>query len=225
MVDALGFMAPVALAAIAFSLPEVVVMILLIQPGKRWANAYGFAAGLVFSFLAVSAVFLIAAEALDLGGSGERSTWVSILLLVIGVALLYLGLRKFLSRPHPDDPIEEAAILKLAANLTPLKAVSLGAVMGGFNPSFMALIGSLTAELTMTGASTGQKALVMLLFTLIGSAGVVGPLVAVQLFGERARDTLERVRDLLDTHMWLIMAVVFVYFGITLIGEGLRALT
>ncbi len=225
MLDALGFMLPVAIAAIALSLPEVVVMILLIEPGKSRANAWGFAGGLVGSFIVVSGIALVAADALDLDRPDGRSNWVAILLLIIGSALIWFGVHKLRSRPDPDSPIEQSAILRAAANLTPTKAASLGAVMGGINPGFMALILSLVAELALTDASRTEKSLVMLMFTVVASAGIVGPLLAVQISGERANRFLEGVRQTLDDWMWLITAVVCFYFGVVLIGEALRALT
>jgi threonine/homoserine/homoserine lactone efflux protein len=225
MAEALGFMLPAAFAAILLSLPAILVVILLLEPGRDATTPRVFALGFLLSFVVVGGVFLLAADAITPDDYDDRSTWVSVLLLVIGLALFGLAGKKFVGRPKPGDPPKETAISKAVASLTPIKAFPMGFVLGGLNPKFLAVIASLAAELILTGASLGGQMLVMVVFAVIGSLGVIGPLMAIRIAGDGATAALGKVSDLLNQWTWLIMALILAYFGVKLVGDALRALT
>lgn len=224
MASALGFMLPAAVAAIALSLPAIMIMILLLEPGRDRAPAATFAVGWLASFAAVGTVFLLTADRFNSDPDDERSTWVALLLLAIGLALIaYAGL-KFRKRPRRGEAPPESKLKSAVAAITPVRAVGLGAILGGLNPKFLAVIGSFAAELTLTTASGAEQALAMALFIILASAGVLAPLVATRLLGSRADASLSAVGDFMGQYTWLVMVIILAYFGVKLIGDALPVL-
>jgi hypothetical protein len=65
----------------------------------------------------------------------------------------------------------------------------------------------------------------MATFVLIGSVGVLAPLVLYLVAGERAARTLESWRSWAAAHNAAIMAVLFLVFGFKLVGDGLAVLS
>ncbi len=223
MSEAIGYMLPTAVAAIVLSLPAIVIMILLLEPSRDQRLSLGFVTGWLLSFVVSCGIFLFAAELLSSDNNDERANWVSVLLLLIGLGLLAFAGKKVANRPRAGQPAKPSAITRTIDKLTPTGAIPFGALLGGFNPKFLAVIGSLAAELTLTNASVSEQAVVMLLFTVIGSAGIIGPVIAIRIGGESAAGVLRKVSDFLNKFTWLIMALIVGYFGIKLIGDALRA--
>ena len=61
-------------------------------------------------------------------------------------------------------------------------------------------------------------------FVLIGSAGVLAPLVVYLVAGEGAARTLDSWKAWAATHNAAVMAVLFLVFGFKLVGDGLAVL-
>jgi threonine/homoserine/homoserine lactone efflux protein len=65
---------------------------------------------------------------------------------------------------------------------------------------------------------------VLAVFVLIGSAGVLAPLVVYLVAGEGAARTLDSWKAWAATHNAAVMAVLFLVFGFKLVGDGLAVL-
>ena len=63
------------------------------------------------------------------------------------------------------------------------------------------------------------------MFVLIGSLGVLAPLVVYLVGGENAARTLDTWRTWAATHNAAVMAVLFLIFGFKLVGDGIAVLS
>jgi hypothetical protein len=62
------------------------------------------------------------------------------------------------------------------------------------------------------------------IFVLIGSVGVLAPLVVYLAGGQRAAATLDGWKTWASNHNAAIMAVLFLVFGFKLVGDGIAVL-
>ena len=108
--------------------------------------------------------------------------------------------------------------------LRPGGALGLGVLLSAVNPKNGALTIAAAASIAGTGIPGGQQAVALAVFVLIGSAGVLAPLVLYLAAGERAAETLEGWKTWAGVHNAAIMAVLFLVFGVKLVGDGIAVL-
>jgi Sap, sulfolipid-1-addressing protein len=76
----------------------------------------------------------------------------------------------------------------------------------------------------LAGLAGGEQAVVLAVFVLIGSIGVLAPLRVYLVAGEGAARTLESRKTWATTHNAAVMAVLFLIFGFKLVGDGVAVL-
>ena len=69
--------------------------------------------------------------------------------------------------------------------------------------------------------TTTETALVTIVFILISSITIIGPVLYVQIAGERVEKGLDELKVWLLQHNAAIMAVLLLVMGVKLIGDGL----
>jgi cytochrome c biogenesis protein CcdA len=67
----------------------------------------------------------------------------------------------------------------------------------------------------------GQQVGVIAIYTLMASLGVATPIVAALALGERSESVLNSWRQWLDRNNGTVMAVIFLFFGVILLGKGI----
>jgi threonine/homoserine/homoserine lactone efflux protein len=102
--------------------------------------------------------------------------------------------------------------------------LGLGALLSAVNPKNGGLTIAAAATIAGAGLAGGQQAVVLAVFVLIGSAGVLAPLVVYLVAGEGAARTLDSWRTWAATHNAAVMAVLFLVFGFKLVGDGIAVL-
>jgi hypothetical protein len=188
---------PLALATIASPLPLVILLLVLLTP-RAVRNGLAFATGWAGALLGVGVATVLAIQAgavLD-----ERSRAVSVLEAVLGVGLVCLALREWIRRPRDGAAASLPGWLTLAHDCTPQRALGLGIVLVVANPKTLALTVTAAGAVAGSGASSGSRAWALVLFAVVGSAGVAVPLFLRIALGSRADGTLTRWRMWLVTH-------------------------
>jgi Sap, sulfolipid-1-addressing protein len=98
-------------------------------------------------------------------------------------------------------------------------------LLSAVNPKNGGLTIAAAATIAGAGLAGGQQAVVLAVFVLIGSAGVLAPLVVYLVAGEGAARTLDSWRTWAATHNAAVMAVLFLIFGFKLVGDGIAVLS
>jgi threonine/homoserine/homoserine lactone efflux protein len=220
MGHALGNVLPLAVAIAIFPVPPIAVVLLL-------ASERGVAKGVAFvlawsvGLAAVGAVVLLLAGAVDASDDGESATWVSVLLLGLGVLLLALAVKQWRGRPRRDDEAPMPAWMRTVDDFTVAKAGGAGFALSALNPKNILLLVAAAAEIAELGLPAGREATVLAVFVLIASAGVLTPLVLTVALGARSRPLLDGLGGWMARHSAAIMAVLFLLIGAKLIGDAL----
>ena len=221
--EALANVLPLAVAIAIFPIPIIAaVLVVGSERGRRKGAAFVLAwtAGLA----AVAGAVLVVAGAADASEEGEPATWVSLLLLVLGVLLVVLAVKQWRGRPGAGDEAPAPAWMRAVGDFTPAKAAGTGFALSGLNPKNVLLSVAAAAEIAEVGLPAGQQAAVLAVFVAIASAGVLTPLVLSLALGDRARQLLEGLRVWMARRNAAIMAALFLLIGVKLIYDGAAGL-
>jgi Sap, sulfolipid-1-addressing protein len=109
--------------------------------------------------------------------------------------------------------------------LKPVKALGLGVLLAGVNPKNLMLGAAAGAGLAALGLSSSNAIGSLIVFVVIASVTIAGPVVYYLLGGESAKAKLDEMKNWLALHNNAVMAVLFVVFGAKLIADGLPPLT
>jgi hypothetical protein len=201
-----------------------VAIILMLVTARGRVNGTLFAAGWLAGLAVLGTAVLLLAGPADSTADGEPAAWTGWLKLLLGVLALLLAARQWRSRPaegvEPEMPKWMAGLDRLG----PGGALGLGALLSAVNPKNGGLTIAAAASIAGAGLAAGQQAVALAIFVLIGSAGVLAPLVVYLAAGKGAARTLEGWKSWAADHNAAIMAVLFLVFGFKLVGDGIAVL-
>jgi Sap, sulfolipid-1-addressing protein len=217
--DILGLAAGVAVSP----LPIVAIILVLVTPRGR-ANGTLFAVGWLGGLAVLGTAVLLLAGPAAPTADGEPAAWTGWLKLLLGVLALLLAARQWRSRPAEGV---EPGMPKWMAGLDRLRpggALGLGALLSAVNPKNGGLTIAAAASIAAAGLAGGQQAAALATFVLVGSLGVLAPLILYLAAGKRAAGTLDGWKTWAADHNAAIMAVLFLVFGFKLVGDGIAVL-
>jgi hypothetical protein len=217
--DILGLAAGVAVSP----LPIVAIILMLVTARGR-VNGTLFAAGWLAGLAVLGTAVLLLAGPADPTADGEPAAWTGWLKLLLGVLALLLAARQWRSRPaegvEPEMPKWMAGLDRLG----PGGALGLGALLSAVNPKNGGLTIAAAASIAGAGLAAGQQVGALASFVVVGSLGVLAPLVVYLAAGKGAARTLEGWKSWAADHNAAIMAVLFLVFGFKLVGDGIAVL-
>ena len=135
-----------------------------------------------------------------------------------------LAARQWRGRPAEGAEPEMPKWMAGLDQMGPGGAFGLGALLSAANLKNGGLTIAAAASIAGAGLAGGEQAVALAIFVLIGSAGVLAPLVLYLAAGERAATTLDAWKSWAGAHNAAIMAVLFLVFGLKLIGDGIAVL-
>lgn len=108
---------------------------------------------------------------------------------------------------------------------TPVKAFGAGVLLSGLNPKNLLLTIAGATAIVQTGIAIGPQIVVYVIFVLIAAVGVGAPVVLYFALGERSRRLLDSMKTWMARNNAAIMTVLFLIFGVKLIGDAISDLT
>ncbi|HVU76510.1 MAG TPA: GAP family protein [Gaiellaceae bacterium] len=224
MGQALGEILPLAVAVAVFPVPIIAAVLMVGSDGgvaKGLAYLLGWSGGLT----AVTGIVLAAAGASGAREDSEPATWVSLLLLALGLGLLVLAVDQWRKRPAADDEPPTPGWMRTIAEFTVVKAAGTGFALSALNPKNALLAAAAAAEIAEAGLSPGGAIVALVVFVLIASAGLLAPLVLSVALGDGAQEVLDGLRAWLARYNAVIMTVLLVLIGTKLIGDAISGLS
>jgi len=102
MGDAIGQMLPAAVGVAISPFPIIASVLLLGTPRGR-VNGPAFVAGCALGTAVVGTIVLLVASGASASENGAPATWVSVLMLVLGILLLLVALKQWRGRPRGGE--------------------------------------------------------------------------------------------------------------------------
>ncbi len=223
MSEAIGQVLSFGVGVALSPVPIIAVVLMLGTPRAR-SNGPAFIAGWLAGLTVVGTIVLLASSGADASESGEPAEWLSVLKLVLGALLLLVALRQWRGRPRGDADGALPGWMRTIDRFTPQRAAAMGVALSAINPKNLLLTVGAAAAIAQTGAGTGQQAVALAVFILLGTLGPGLPVAIYFLMGERAAHMLDDLKNWMGHNNAAIMTVLCLVIGAKLIGDGISAL-
>lgn len=220
--EAIGDLLPTAVGVALSPVPIIAVILMLGTPKAR-SNGPAFAAGWIAGLVIVSVIVLVVAGGAD-DPDSATTTGINWFQVAIGALFLAMAAKQWQKRPHHGEEPEMPKWMATIDTFTPAKSFGLGALLSGVNPKNLALTAAAAASIAQAGLTTGDSAIAVAVFVIIGSLTVAGPVVFYVAATDKAAGVLATVKDFLSDHNAVIMMVVLLILGAKILGQGLGAL-
>jgi threonine/homoserine/homoserine lactone efflux protein len=223
MADAIGQVLSLGVGVALSPVPIIAVVLMLGTPRAR-VNGPAFVLGWVLGLAIVGAIVLAVAGGANARANDEPADWVGWLKLALGVLLALVAVRQWRGRPRGG---EEAALpkwMRAIDRFTPGRSLAIAVALSGINPKNLLLTVGAAAAIAQTGVSTGDQAIALAVFILVGTLGPGAPVAIYFALGERAKRILDGLKAWMAAHNSAIMAVLCLVIGAKLIGDGISAL-
>lgn len=224
MGQAISEVLPFAIGVAIVPIPIIAVILMLFSARAR-VNGPVFLLGWVAGLTVLFAVVYAIADAAGAGTRGTASDSVSWLRIALGVLLLWLAVRTWQKRPEPGATPELPNWMADIDAVAPGKALVLGILLSSANPKNLILVVGAATGLAQLSVSTGDAVAALVVFVIVGSLTVAGPVTYYLIGGEGARATLTELKGWLAAHSNAVMTALFLVFGVILIASGLPPLT
>lgn len=219
----IGELLPLAVALALGPLP-IIALVLILVSGDARRNGVGFVIGRLTGLAAIVAVTLVIFSLIgdpSFGHRGHPAPATSIARIVIGIALIGLGVRYWLKRNEPEKP---SPIAKHVDGLNFGRAIGMGVLVCVVDPSCIALGLLAGVDIASSKAAIPTAILVAAGFVLLATATVTLPLLAYLAGGEAAERKIAGVKVWLLSNEKAVMMVLFFVIGAMLVGRGIRDL-
>ncbi len=223
MNEAIGQILAFSLAVGLSPIPIIGVTLMLAGPTAR-SNGPAFVAGWVVGLAATATLVLLAADGADASEQGSPADWVSILKVALGVLMCALSLKQWRGRPRRGQETELPAWMRKADSFGPARAAGFGIALSALNPKNLLLIMATATTIAQTGVSTGEQAVALAVFVVIGTLGTGIPVALFFALGDRSEPMLDELRSWMAQNSTAIMAVLYLIIGAKLLGDGISGL-
>lgn len=203
--------------------PIIAVILMLFTPRAR-VNGPVFALGWIVALAVVGGVAYALADGADASTSSSTADGIAWGKVAFGVILLAMAGRVWKRRPAPGEPPEMPKWMGQIDTLTPGKALALGVLLAGVNPKNLMLTVAAGTALAQLGLPTADVVGSLVVYVLIASLTIVGPVAYYLLGGEKAEHSLDELKGWLGTHNDAVMSVLLLVFGVDLVAKGLGVL-
>lgn len=219
MGQAIGQILPLAVGVAISPVPIIAVVLMLVTPRAR-VNGPAFVAGWLAGLAIVGAIVLaLAPDATT--DTGSPKSWVNVLKLLLGLALVAMAAKQWRGRPRGAEEPPVPKWMGAIDGFNAPKAFAVGAFLSGLNPKNLLLAVAAAAAIVQIGISDGDEAVAYLVFALVATVGVALPVAIYFAMGERAAELLHRLNGWMAHNNAVIMAVLLLVIGAKLVGDAI----
>ncbi len=220
MGNALGTILPQAIGVAISPVPIIAVILMLFSRRAR-SNGPAFVLGWVLALAVVGSIVLVLANLGKISAGGTPSTLAYVLKLLLGLLFLFLAVRQWRSRPKAGEELQMPKWMATIDTFTAGKAFGLAALLAGVNPKNLALTLAAALSIAQAGLSGAAPWIALLIFILLASLTVAGPVLYYLFAGQSAEKTLTTWKAWLVANNTTVMFILLLVLGVALIGEGL----
>ena len=224
MGQALATVLPLAVAIAIFPVP-IIASVLMVGSDRGITKGVAFVATWAIGLSALCAAALVLSDTADASESGAPATWVSVLLLVLGLGAIAAAVKQWRDRPRAGDDASTPRWMRTIDDFTVARAAGTGFALTVLNPKNVLLAVAAAAEIAAFGLTVELQVVAVGLFVLVASAGVLTPIVLAVVLGDRSEEILERLKGWMARRNAVIMAALLLLIGVKLIGDAIVGFT
>jgi len=221
--EAIGQVLSLGVGVSLSPVPIIAVVLMLGTPRAR-VNGPAFVLGWILGLAVAGAIVLAVAGGAGADNGGEPATWVDWVKIALGALLLLVALKQWRGRPREGETGALPKWMRAIDEFTPGRSFGIAAALSGVNPKNLLLTVAAAAAIAQSGIDTGEQAVALGVFILMGTLGPAAPVAIYFALGERAKDVLDDLKAWLGAHNAAIMTVLCLVIGAKLIGDGISGL-
>lgn len=222
MLQAIGHILPIAIAVAISSVPIMATVLILLSP-KGTQTALPFLIGWVIGMAVVVTLCTIGAQVIPAPRSPRReATAIAIAEILVGIALVVVAVVEWRrGRRHPSD-----ALPKWLSSVDKLGPWSAFGIALALNVRPKGLLLAIAAGLAIRAAnlSTGESAVVVAIYTIIGALTVAVPVVMSLVDRKGMQPRLLEMKDWVSRNNTTVTALIVLLIGVVIIGAGMANL-
>lgn len=210
MFSAFGISLPIALGIAASPGPILALMILLMTP-RAIPNSYSFLLGWFIGLMLVGTLVLHSPGLIETTGAPSLiSAWIRISL---GASFLLFSLFIVKNIPKKGEVVTPPKWLEKVDSFGFFQALIVGFIFSGPNIKNAAMVATGAVTIGGAGLSSHQELIVLFLFCVFASLGVLIPHTVFLLFRNTAESVFGNLKVWLLRNRVLILMIVLVIFG------------
>lgn len=224
MVNALGHLLPIAVAAAVSSVPITVMIVMLLSP-KRRETAIPYLLGWVLGCALVVSIATLAAQTLPEPRLRQKDVVTAVLTMLIGLVLIALGVRAWLHR-QVEEKAEGSSMLERIGAVESFgagRSLGIGLALN-VRPKGLMLAAAAGIALHANSLELPAAALMVTVYVVVATSTVTIPILLTLRSPERMEARLTAARELMLRNGNVVSAVVLFMIGVVLIGAGLTFL-
>jgi len=210
---------------VAISVAPIIAVVLMLFSQRARVNGPLFLLGWVIALAAVSIIAYVIANQNNAATNTTTSDTISWGHIVLGVLLLLAAARNWRKRPAAGTDPPMPKWMAGVDDLSPGRAFGLGLLLDGANPKNLILTIAAATGLAQLGPSTTEAVVALVVFVVIGSLTIAGPVIYYFLGGEHSKAALDELKNWLRLHNVAVMAILFLILGVDLIAKGIPPLS
>lgn len=214
--EAVGELLPAAVVIACNPIAIIAVVVLL--AGDRVTPGVGYLAGWTIGLAAATAVVVTLSTGLDVD---EDPTWLSVLRLVVGVALVVAGVRTRTRRPRSPEERETPKWMAGLEAATAARAFMIGLLLATVNPKNIALIATNATFISQVHPSLGGSIVAGAVLVVIGASSVAGCVLLAVAGGRSGERALAAVNRFMAAHADVLLAAIVSLIGVKIIGDAI----
>ncbi len=221
MGDVVGGFLPYAVGVAISPVPIAGVLLMLVSKKAR-TNGPMFLLGWLAG-LAIVGVVVLLIPGLEAGG-GEPSTATGMVKGVLGILLLFVGVRAWRSRPAAGEEAKTPGWMAKIDGMNGLAALGMGFLLSALNPKNLLLAVGGAATITSSDLTTSQEYVALAVFVAMASITILVPVVAYLITGERGEAVMLSTKDWLIQNNQTVISVLLLVISVTMIGDAIEIL-
>lgn len=216
----LGKLIPLA-AVIALSPITVIPAVLVLQAPRPRPASLAFLGGWVLGLTALTALF-VSGSGMFGGLHKAPPTWASWLRVVLGAALIGLGLFHWFTR-HRRSAMPRW--MRSFATLSPVRAGVMGVALAGLRLEVVILCVAAGLAIGNSGFGVSGQLVAAAIFVVICVSTVAIPILGYVAAADRLADALERLKVWMQENHGALLAITLVLIGLLVLYNGIHRLT
>ena len=198
--------------------------LVVIRSGRL--KALGFGLGCIAGQLLACAILVAVGAVAVPDRKAGHPTLRGMLALGFGLAVLWLAVmvRRRPPAATPSSNARSQEMLERLGRLRPGTALVAGLVLGIGGPKRLVLTALAAATISTSTADRGEAAVLVVAYTILATILVSGPILAFEIFGDRAMTKLDEAQSWLSRHQRSATFYVLLLIGVVALASGIATL-
>jgi threonine/homoserine/homoserine lactone efflux protein len=210
---------PLALV-VALSPLSIIPGVLMLSTPRPRPTGLAFMAGWLIGLALLSSIFVGVSSLLS-GGLSKPPVWASWLRIIVGIALIILGLYRWFNRNKSEH---SPKWMRTLTTVGPGRAFLTALVLVVVNPKVLFICAAAGLAIGTAGLGSTGAWLAVAYYTAVAGSTVALPIVGYSISGGRLDEPLRKLKDWMERNHATLVATILVVIGILLLYKGIHAL-